>query len=1077
MAIFYPDILEHNNTANPLMNSSSLKGGALAVSSISERNTIPINKRTIGHIVSQSGTTARFDGLDVTDPNWTNALNWTDLGGSAIITQTITDGDTTHAPSGEAVYEGLLLKGDKSVLDAHIANMSNPHNTTALQVPATPHVDYLTGSNVQTQLDQTETSLIALVKTDKTDFKNLYQTGRSRPDTDVSVLSISPADTLNITAVDNILFINEIVVDTPANKIANFLLSFGNKSFVVNATNTPLAVNTRGVFYVGINKLGNAVFQGSKVYDQDTCYLARMIVANTAGVYSIVSFKYFPDLANNRVNNRDRLVLSSGTIVPSGAASISFGNRGVTFSKNSINYANNKLDPNYLTIADTVNPTPMQFLFALPNLSSLATSIALSTVINPTQWYNAGGTVGAGAVANTNYQVYKLLVTVTGTMVIQTKASTSNAPAFGVNAIFANRDDAIAGLTSTVFADVLPAGDSIALGTFYLRAGTPANGSLLGDPNDFYFRPITATSSSSSVGVTAHDALTGKNDNVAFQHVTTTDIGIWNSKPSGSGSPNYIAKWGSASNLGTGVMYDDGANVGIGTNSPFYKLHVSTTSNLGFKVSSTSTNRGLVFGADGGEPSIQGVIDNSDVPRQLILNPLGGNVGIGTITPSTNLHIHATADAILTLSSSAGAYSSTIRLNALGGGGAAIDSVGGTGALYFNINGSNKMFINSNGSVGIGTNSPLAQLDVRKPTDGATSIRASNTSGGYAEIGITDSVKSTGYINFTNSLALMGGNVGIGTDTPNRSLHIKGIYSEPLLLSSTNGTTNLSGILFEAANTTYTPFIGVTGNDFIIHTTGLERLRVNSSGNVLIGMTSDIGGKLQVYGGATFNQSTETSFINTRNDNGNFYFGKNNSTGTSLGSIPYANVLYGDGLAPFIVYVNGGERLRLSYDGIADFTGNIQFSGGGLLAPPSGVGYCIFPQSGVGLGLSSVAQGIAFWVGNTPVQRMIITASGLSVNGTVTASSDIRLKTNIKPLENSLSKVLKTQGVNFDRTDNEDKNQIGFIAQDLEKVFPELVKTDDSEEKIKSVNYQAMVAVLVEAIKELEQRVLTLESK
>lgn len=414
------------------------------------------------------------------------------------------------------------LMADGSVTTA--ANIIIP----ATQVTATPHVDYLTGANVQLQLDNTETNVVGLYKIDKTDDKTLKQTGRYRPDTDVSVLSISPADTLNITACDNILFVNEIMPDVPANKVPDFLKSFGNKSFVANGTNTPLAADTRGIFYVGLDKLGNQVYRTSKIYDQDVAYMARLLVNNTAGVYTIVSAKYFPDLANNRVNNRDRLVLSSGYIVPSGAASISFGNRGMTYSKNSINYSNNKLDPNYLTIADSVNPTPMSFLFFLPNITSLAVSIATSTVIDPTVWYTAGGAVGGGAVNPIHYQVYRLFITVTGTIAIQTKASTTNAPDPGVNAIFATREAALAGLTSTIFPDILPVGDSIALGTFYLRAGTAVNGSTMLDPNDFYFRPFTATSSSSSVGVTVHDLLSGKNDNPTFQHVTTTDIANWN---------------------------------------------------------------------------------------------------------------------------------------------------------------------------------------------------------------------------------------------------------------------------------------------------------------------------------------------------------------------------------------------------------------------------------------------------------------------------------------------------------------------------------------------------------------------
>lgn len=100
----------------------------------------------------------------------------------------------------------------------------------------------------------------------------------------------------------------------------------------------------------------------------------------------------------------------------------------------------------------------------------------------------------------------------------------------------------------------------------------------------------------------------------------------------------------------------------------------------------------------------------------------------------------------------------------------------------------------------------------------------------------------------------------------------------------------------------------------------------------------------------------------------------------------------------------------------------------------------------------------------------IYSAGNILAVGNVTAGSDERIKTNIRPLENSLSKVLNITGFKFDRTDNELKDQIGFIAQNLEKEFPELVTTSDLT-GMKSVNYQNMTAVLVECIKTLKQEI------
>ena len=85
------------------------------------------------------------------------------------------------------------------------------------------------------------------------------------------------------------------------------------------------------------------------------------------------------------------------------------------------------------------------------------------------------------------------------------------------------------------------------------------------------------------------------------------------------------------------------------------------------------------------------------------------------------------------------------------------------------------------------------------------------------------------------------------------------------------------------------------------------------------------------------------------------------------------------------------------------------------------------------------------------------------------AYSDKRLKSNIKTLDGS--KVLKMRGVSFDK---DGKKGSGVIAQELEKVAPELVH---NELEYKGVAYGNLVGYLIEAIKELEARVKELENK
>lgn len=94
-----------------------------------------------------------------------------------------------------------------------------------------------------------------------------------------------------------------------------------------------------------------------------------------------------------------------------------------------------------------------------------------------------------------------------------------------------------------------------------------------------------------------------------------------------------------------------------------------------------------------------------------------------------------------------------------------------------------------------------------------------------------------------------------------------------------------------------------------------------------------------------------------------------------------------------------------------------------------------------------------------------------------TTSSDLKLKENIRDLEGALDKTLQLRGVKFDWKDDDRQNdQLGFIAQEIEEVLPEVVSEvesigDKHGDTHKVVNYQAVVPVLVEAIKELKAEI------
>jgi hypothetical protein len=94
------------------------------------------------------------------------------------------------------------------------------------------------------------------------------------------------------------------------------------------------------------------------------------------------------------------------------------------------------------------------------------------------------------------------------------------------------------------------------------------------------------------------------------------------------------------------------------------------------------------------------------------------------------------------------------------------------------------------------------------------------------------------------------------------------------------------------------------------------------------------------------------------------------------------------------------------------------------------------------------------------------------------AFSDKRVKTNITTIDSGLSLVNALRGVYYTRTDTNEPTlrHMGVIAQEIEQVLPEVVKTDTSQEQMKSVAYGNIVAVLIEGIKELSQRLAPLET-
>lgn len=120
--------------------------------------------------------------------------------------------------------------------------------------------------------------------------------------------------------------------------------------------------------------------------------------------------------------------------------------------------------------------------------------------------------------------------------------------------------------------------------------------------------------------------------------------------------------------------------------------------------------------------------------------------------------------------------------------------------------------------------------------------------------------------------------------------------------------------------------------------------------------------------------------------------------------------------------------------------------------------------------------------GQTSQYHSVLSVKGnIIATGTITPGSDRKLKENIRPLEDdTLNKVLQLKPTRFTlKSDKDKKEQIGFIAQEVEEVFPEFVVslTDKDKEETKYLDYMKLTSILCKAIQEQQKKIEELESK
>ncbi|MDA8904043.1 tail fiber domain-containing protein [bacterium] len=133
--------------------------------------------------------------------------------------------------------------------------------------------------------------------------------------------------------------------------------------------------------------------------------------------------------------------------------------------------------------------------------------------------------------------------------------------------------------------------------------------------------------------------------------------------------------------------------------------------------------------------------------------------------------------------------------------------------------------------------------------------------------------------------------------------------------------------------------------------------------------------------------------------------------------------------------------------------------------------------------------GVAFVIGNgdidsstgkggdNPSNAFIISYDGnATLSNNLTINSDARLKSNIVTLGSTLSRLLLIDGKSYTMKANESISKIGLLAQEVQAAFPELVKTANNSEGTLSINYQGMIPVLLNAIKEQQVQIEELKA-
>jgi len=682
---------------------------------------------------------------------------------------------------------------------------------------------------------------------------------------------------------------------------------------------------------------------------------------------------------------------------------------------------------NYLSFFNTANTVRTAYIQQNPGISLDISTSGLPLILN-----QSGGNVGVGT-TTPEAKLSVLTTTEWGGMTVK-GGTTADGSTIGLS-------------------------NSNGLGNYSLGVYGSANtGSIA---NNFYVYDNVASAVRMTVASTTGNVGIGTTTPAYKLDVSGAINGtsvLVNGVPVASSTDTY---W--SANGGGRISYN-GGNVGIGTVTPL-ALHsvvvpsakATVTGNVAsFLSTNDATNpfglRTMVYGAASianRYVSFQTTDFNLADGGNLIMQAGGGNVGIGTTTPSFaaggGLQINNSTRANLNLSNG----TNTISIFQ--------DGVDGyfnnlsSGSIVFRNTSSNleRMRIDANGNVGIGTTTPGYKLDISSTTGSGRQdmfriLAGNNTNGNGATIILGSTQTHAGYVSglqtnsntgdltfgtqsngaYAENMRIVGsnGNVGIGTTAPVSKLHIAGAdMNNALLFENTSANPGRNYILFK--------------------TQGTEQ------------------GYIGLGGGATNHMS-----IAAYGASNNLYLETNSLTRMTI--LPSGNVGIGTITPAYKLHVSGGTiRCELGSNGISG-----AFVGGG---------------SNLQI-YHSASSSVYFWNTASGIYEFYnaggSTSTGTLYAGLYASGSDRRLKNNIVNTHFGINDLMKIQVRDYEyKADSSKTLTTGFIAQELYEIFPNAVSKPAKAEDMWAVDYGKVTPLLVKAVQDqqviIETQQKTLEAQ